>query len=118
MKHRGFGLLLAAALLALAGSAFALDLSADPVVPFSENRILVHAETAGTLTVTPCLPDFELMDAAAALPVEAGDTEIVWDGLSWYGEPVPAGKLTLRARLTDSSGAVSEASLSVRVKDP
>lgn len=117
MKH-GIFILLFIAMLLTAAAALGLELTADPIVPFSENRILVRSDTAGTLTITPCLPDFDLMDAVNSFPVEAGETEILWDGLSWYGEPVPAGRLTLRARLADASGAVTETSLQIRIKDP
>ena len=109
---------LAAALLLAAGRACALELSAGTVVPFAENRITVHAEAAGSLTVTPAMTDFSCLNAAENLPVEAGDTEILWDGLTWHGEPLPPGMITLNAALTLPSGEVSEASVRVRVDRP
>ena len=119
MAIRRLVLLLAAALLAAAaGTACALELSADPVTPFARNTVRVHTDTAGTLTLTPVLPDFALPEIAAALPVEAGDTEISWDGLSWFGEPVSPGALTLKASLEDPSGTVTEAELRIRVLTP
>ena len=99
-------------------SAHALELTAGTVTPFGRNRIVIRSEAAGRLTVTPALPDFDLKDAVTAMPVEAGETELVWDGLSWYGEPLPAGTLTLKAVLEKQEGGVSESSLQVRVKTP
>ena len=111
-------LLLAAALLLAAGRACALELSADTVTPFAENRITVRCESAGTLTVTPSLADFPFRSAAENLPVEAGTAVISWNGLSWLGEPLPPGIVTLKAVLSLPSGGVSEASVRVRVGNP
>lgn len=111
-------LALAAALFWAAGSACALELSAETVIPFAENRITVRAEAAGTLTVTPALTDYPLLNITENLPVEAGDTGLPWDGLTWHGEPLPPGIITLNAVLTLPSGEVSEASLQVTVDRP
>jgi len=111
-------MLAAALLLPAACHASALELTAGTVTPFAENRIVVRSESAGTLTVTPALPDFSLRNAAENLQVEAGKTEIVWDGLSWHGEPLPSGTLTLNASLVLPSGEVSEASVRVKVGNP
>lgn len=110
---------LVAALLALSfRAALALELSADPVVPFGENLITVRTETGGLLTVTPSLPDFDLLPVAAGMPVEAGETVLPWDGLSWYGEPVSQGFLTLKAELREETGEVSQTTLRVKVSNP
>ena len=114
------GVLLSAVLLLVlaAGAACALELTADPVVPFSENSVVIRSDAAGTLTLTPSLPDYELMPAVMDYPIEAGETVLSWDGLSWHGEPLPSGQITLTARLQDAAGAVSEASLQVKVSSP
>lgn len=96
----------------------ALELTAGPVVPFASNEIHVRSDTGGLLTVTPCLPDFELMPVTAASPVEAGESVLSWDGLSWGGEPVPSGFLTLKAVLQEPSGKTTETTLRVKVSSP
>lgn len=96
----------------------ALELSAAPVVPFDRNEIRVVSETGGLLTLTPCLPDFDLMPVAEEVPLEAGETVLSWDGLSWNGEPVPSGPLDLKAVLRDPAGALSETSLRIKVSSP
>ena len=113
-------LVLLAALLCLAAAACAAspEISADPLVPFSENRITVRCGVPGKLTLVPALPDFDLPAVVSALPVGAGETEITWNGLSWHGEPVPAGSLALKAVLEEDGGGTAEASLQVRVKNP
>ena len=119
MKIRKLQLFVMVLLLALsAGAACALELSADAVVPFGLNTILVRSDTAGSLTLIPSLPDYDLMPVTADQAVDAGETLISWDGLSWHGEPLPPGKLTLNARLLDAAGTVSEASLQIKVSSP
>ena len=116
--RRALGWFAAALLAAAVHTACALELSADSVVPFGQNTITVQAEAPGLLTVTPSLPDFDLKDVVTALPVEAGETQLSWDGLSWFGEPAFPGKLTLLAKLEDSSGGVTETSLEIKVSGP
>ena len=119
MKIRRLLLLAAVSLLVLsAGAACALELSAGTVVPFDQNTILVRSDTAGTLTLTPSLPDYDLMPVVTDLSVEAGETSVPWDGLSWHGEPLPPGKISLNARLLDDSGTVTETSLDIKVSSP
>ena len=111
-------LALTAVLLLAVGSACALELSAETVIPFSENRITIRTETAGVLTITPAMTDYPLLNITENLPVEAGDTELSWDGLTWHGEPVAPGMITLDAVLSLPSGEVSEASVRVMVDRP
>ena len=112
-------LFMAVLLLALSAcAACALELSADAVVPFGQNTVLVRSDAAGLLTLTPSLPDYDLMPVVTDQAVGAGETSVSWDGLSWHGEPLPPGKLMLTARLRDSSGNVREASLQIRVSPP
>ena len=101
-----------------AGTACALELSAGAVVPFGQNTVLVRSDSAGSLTLLPSLPDYDLMPVVTDQAIEAGETSIPWDGLSWYGEPLPPGMLTLNARLQDASGTVSEASVQIRISSP
>ena len=109
MKLRGGPLLAALLLLLLSvGAACALELSSETIVPFGQNTILIRSDTAGSLTLTPSLPDFDLMPVVTDQPVSAGETLIPWDGLSWHGEPVPSGKLVLKATLCTASDAASE----------
>ena len=111
-------LLIASLLVFSAGAACALELSADTVTPFDRNTILIRSDTAGSLTLVPSLPDYDLMPVVSDFALTPGETSIPWDGLSWFGEPLPPGKLTLNATLRDTSGAVSEATLQIRVSSP
>ena len=119
MKFRRLAAVFAAVLLpAAVRAACALELSAGTVTPFGQNTLLVSSDTAGLLTVTPSLPDYDLMPAVRDLPVEAGETSFSWDGLSWHGEPLPPGRITLTACLRDASGAAAESSVEVKVAQP
>lgn len=119
MKFRRLLPVCAVVLLTLAARcACALELSAGTVTPFDQNTLLVRSDTSGLLTLTPSLPDYDLMPAAVDLAVEAGETSVSWDGLSWHGEPLPPGRITLSACLQDASGAVAETSVEVKVAQP
>ena len=119
MKLRGWLLFSAVLLLVLVfHTAGALELSADPVTPFDQNTILVRSDTAGMLTLIPSLPDYDLMPVVTDQAIDAGESVIPWDGLSWHGEPLPAGRYTMNALLRDSAGSVSETSLEFRVSAP
>ena len=79
MKFRKLLLFTAVLLLVLsAGTACALELSADEIVPFGQNTVIVRSDTAGHLTLTPSLPDYDLMPAVTAFAVEAGETSVSW----------------------------------------
>ena len=80
-------------------TAFALELSAGPVTPFDENPVTVRSDTSGTLTLIPSLPDYDLKPVVTDYPLDAGETVIPWDGLSWHGEPLPSGRIMLNAQL-------------------
>ena len=99
-------------------TAVALELSAGPVTPFDENPVTVRSDTAGTLTLIPSLPDYDLKPVVTDYPLDAGETVILWDGLSWHGEPLPSGRIMLNAQLQDASGTVSNASLEVKISSP
>lgn len=105
-------------LVSSASCAAALEISAQPIVSFGDNPITVISEEAGSLTVTPAFPDFDLKPIAENLQISAGETRIVWDGLSWGGEPLARGKIILRATLTTVSGRISETSCEARVSTP
>ena len=119
MKLRKWLLFFAALSLMLAvRTAVALELSAGPVTPFDDNSVTVCSDTAGTLTLIPSLPDYDLKPVVTNYPLEAGETVIPWDGLSWHGEPLPSGRLMLNAQLKDTSGVVSDASLEIKISSP
>ena len=119
MKFRKWLLICAVLLLMLAiRAACALELSSGSVTPFDENLIVIRSDSPGVLTLTPSLPDYDLMPVLVDHAIEAGETAFRWDGLSWHGEPVPSGRITLTARLQDASGEVSEAILQVKVSPP
>ena len=67
MKFRKLLLFTAVLLLVLsAGMACALELSADEIVPFGQNTVIVRSDTAGHLTLTPSLPDYDLTGTGSA----------------------------------------------------
>ena len=120
MKFRKWLLLSAAVLLlSVSRSALALEVSADPVVPFGPNTVTVRTDAPGRLTLTPVLPDYGLKPVVSDFALEAGETAVPWDGLSWFGEPLPSGTfVTLRAVLEEASGETAEASLRLKVASP
>ena len=114
------GAVLAVLLLFLAGTvcASAVELQAGPIRAFTENILTVSCEDGGSLTIEAWNGALPLENPVTDLRIEAGTTEIPWDGLSYGGEPVPAGKITLRATLTGTGRTVEQAEVTSDAVNP
>ncbi len=98
-------------LLAAAGHAAAMELTAGRINPFAENELTVVCDQPGLLTIRVA----GYMDAVTDLPVEAGKTTVTWRALSWGGEPITMGLVQLYADLTPAEGPVQTVHRQVRV---
>ena len=93
MKKAGIALAILLLLLALMAGASAVELKTGTVRAFGQNILTVTCEEGGLLTIEAWSGTLQLKNPATDLRIEAGETEIPWDGLSWGGEPMPAGKV-------------------------
>ena len=111
---------LALLLLLLAGTvcASAVELTAGTIRAFDSNILQVSSEDGGRLTIEAWNGTLPLKNIVTDLRVEPGTVEISWDGLSYGGEPVPAGKIRLRATLTGSDRTVEQAEITVNADTP
>lgn len=71
---------------------------------FADNTIRIRAEEAGSLSMS--IGDEYGTYFTWALAVEAGETEMHWDGLGWNQERITDGKHTLQATLTTAAGDI------------
>ena len=111
---------LAVLLLLLTGTAcaFAVELTAGTIRAFDRNILTVSSEEGGKLTIEAWNGTLPLENVVTDLHVEAGTVEILWDGLSFGGEPVPAGKVRLRATLACSDRTVEQQEITVTADTP
>ncbi len=98
--------------------AYALELRADTARPFGDNPITVISETGGELTLQAFQGTLELAAPLEPLTVEAGETSLSWQALTYYGEPILRGRVRLRATLTRPDGAKEEAEIRVGIGRP
>ena len=114
------GIALAVLLLLLAGTvcASAVELTAGTIRAFDNNILKAESEDGGRLTIEAWNGTLPLKNIVTDLPVEAGAVEIPWDGLSFGGEPVPAGKIRLRATLTGSDRTVEQTEITAETDTP
>ena len=108
MKRTGIALVILLLLMAGTVCASAVELTAGTIRAFDSNILTVESEDGGRLTVEAWNGTLPLKNVVTDLPVEAGKVEISWDGLSYGGEPVPAGKIRLRATLAGSDRTVEQ----------
>lgn len=111
-------LTLLALCLLMAVPAMALELNVKSVTPFEANPVTVTAAQAGTLTITAVSGVRELENPVTDLAVEAGVTELNWRGLTYGGEPVADGPVTLDAVLTHADGTVETATVKTTIRSP
>ncbi len=104
----------------LAGTvcASAVELTAGTIRAFDNNILKAESEDGGRLTIEAWNGTLPLKNIVTDLPVEAGAVEIPWDGLSFGGEPVPAGKIRLRATLTGSDRTVEQTEITAETDTP
>ena len=116
--RRAAVLLILVLLLAVPFSACALNLKTQGIRSFDDNVLTVNTETGGTLTIEAVSGTVPLENPVTGLTIPAGKTEILWDGLTYGGEPLQQGKLTLRAILEHSDGTREEASITTSAARP
>ena len=114
------GIALAILLLLLAGTVCvsAVELTAGTIRAFDNNILKAESEDGGRLTIEVWNGTLPLKNIVTNLPVEAGAVEIPWDGLSYGGEPVSAGKIRLRATLTGSDRTVEQTEITAETDTP
>ena len=110
--------LLALMCLLTAAPALALDLRVKAVTPFDPNPITVTSSQAGTLTITAVSGVRELENPVTDMPVEAGITEVTWRGLTFGGEPIASGPVTLEGTVTHADGSVETATVKTSIRSP
>ena len=93
--------------------ASAVELEAGTIRAFDRNILSVASEEGGRLTIKAWNGTLPLENAVTELEIEAGTVEIPWDGLSYGGEPVPAGKIRLRALLACRDRTTEQAEITV-----
>ena len=118
MKKAGIALAVLVRLLAGTGCASAVELTAGTIRAFDNNILKAESEDGGRLTIEAWNGTLPLKNIVTDLPVEAGAVEIPWDGLSYGGEPVPAGKIRLRATLTGSDRTVEQTEITAETDTP
>ena len=111
---------LAVLLLLLAGTvcACAVDLEAGSVRAYEQNILTVSSEEGGRLTIEAWNGTLPLKNPVTDMKIEAGTVEIPWDGLSYGGEPIPAGKIRLRATLACSDRTTEQTEITVQAESP
>ncbi len=106
------------ALLCLCPCAHALELGGKSYTPYKANEITVKASQAGTVTIEANCGDLRLKPAAVEVPVAAGTNVLRWDALTWGGEPLPRGRLTLTAYFSGKDGREEQARIEAMVTKP
>lgn len=119
MRRRGlFALALLLTLLGLCAGARALELGGKSYTPFKANEITIQSSQAGTVTIEAASGDLRWKPVAVDAPVAAGTTTLQWDALTWGGEPLPRGRLTLTAYFSGEDGREEQARIEATVTKP
>ena len=118
MKKAGIALAVVLLLLAGAVCASAVELTAGPVRAFDDNILSVSSEDGGRLTIEAWNGTLPLRNPVTDLEIGGGTVEIRWDGLSFGGEPVPAGKIRLRATLVGRDRTTEQTEITVNAETP
>jgi len=111
---------LAVLLLLLAGtiSASALELKADKIRPFGDNILTVTSDDGGMLTIEAFSGTIPLENPATDMRIEPGSVDIPWQALTYGGEPISQGSLTLRATLTGADRTTEQTEITVETGTP
>ena len=116
MKKAAIALLIL--LLAAAGTASAVELEAEGIRAFEDNILKVTSEDGGRLTIEAFSGTVPLENPVTDLQIGPGTSEITWDGLSYGGEPVRKGRVTLRATLACADRTTEQAEITVDATSP
>ena len=114
------GIALAVLLLILAGTvrASAVELTAGNIRSFDDNILTVTSEEGGLLTIEAISGSVPLEKPVEDMPIEAGTVEIPWQGLTYGGEPLQPGRMTLRATLVCADRTVEQTEIRTEVYSP
>ena len=118
MKKAAAALAVLFLLLAGAAAASAVELSTGKIRAFDNNILTVSSEDGGRLTIEASDGTIPLKNPATDLRIEGGTVEIPWDGLTFGGEPIRQGKVTLRATLTGTDRTVEQTEITVEAGPP
>ena len=99
-------------------SASALELKAGSVRSFDENILTVVSDTGGILTIEAFSGTIPLKPPVSGMEIAAGTTSVTWDGLTYGGEPLKRGRMTLRATLEKADGTVEQAEANIGIRRP
>ena len=105
-------------LIAAAVSAHAVTIEAGRIRPFDDNILTVTSEDGGRLTIEAVSGTIPLENPVTDLPVEGGTVEIHWNALSYNGEPLTPGSITLRALLAGNDLTTEVAEIRQKVDSP
>ena len=117
---RKTAVILAVLLLSLAGAGFcrAVELETEGIRAFDNNLLTVTCEDGGRLTIEAFSGTIPLENPVTDRRIGPGTTVIAWDGLSYGGEPVQKGRLTLRATLVCADRTTEQAEITVETGSP
>ena len=105
-------------LIAAAFSASAVTIETGRIRPFDDNILTVTSEDGGRLTIEAVSGTIPLENPVTDLPVEGGTVEVHWNALSYNGEPLTPGSVTLRALLAGNDLTTEIAEIQQRVDSP
>ena len=114
------GIALAVLLLLLAGTvcASAVEIGTAGIRPFDDNILTVTSEEGGRLTIEAINGTVPIENPVTDLKIEAGTVEFTWNGLTYGGEPLQPGKVTLRATLACWDRTTEQAEFRTTVDNP
>ncbi len=98
--------------------ASAVELKADQIRPFDDNVITVSSEEGGLLTIEAVSGSVPLENPVTDMKIGPGTVDIPWAALTYGGEPLQTGRLTLRATLRGSDRTTEAAEIRTAVGKP
>ncbi len=118
MKKAWVALTVLFLLLTGAVHASAVELKAGRIRSFGDNILTVTSEDGGLLTIEAFSGTVPLENPVTDLQIEGGTVEIHWQGLTFGGEPLMPGNLTLRATLTGTDRTVEQTEIRTKIDSP
>ena len=98
--------------------ASAVELKADQIRPFDDNVITVSSEEGGLLTIEAVSGSVPLENPVTDMKIGPGTVDIPWAALTYGGEPLQTGKVTLRATLRGADRTTEAAEIRTAVGKP